>query len=79
MLEAALCALFHEFPGCQNIRPGGDGGLRKRTHYLKKTGSPRFFLYVAVQNSNVDHPIGKHKMYWPVAVRERYDAAHGFS
>ena len=72
MLEAACIALYEDCPGnkCENL--GGDGGLAKRRHYLRRPGLPVFFLYIAGVPASVSHPIGIPRSQWSQRQRERH-------
>ena len=72
MLEATLIAIFKHRTGCKNDNPGGDGGLRKRVHYLVQVGMPVFFMYVVCQNGDALHPIDVPKALWSKACREKH-------
>ena len=58
----------------QKHSAGGDGGLKKRIHYLVQVGTPVFFMYVVCQTADVLHPIGVHKSLRSEACRRKYAA-----
>ena len=72
MLEAACIALYEDFPGNRAKNLGGDGGLSKRTHYLRHPGLPVFFLYIAGVPANVTHPIDIPRSRWAPRQLARY-------